>query len=30
MAPRIDYMNVARSGYEAMFGLERYLRQCGL
>lgn len=30
MQPRLDYMKVARSGYEAMLGLERYLRQCGL
>jgi AhpD family alkylhydroperoxidase len=26
----MDYMKVARGGYEAMYGLERYLRQCGL
>jgi len=30
MPSRLDYVKLARSGYEAMLGLERYLRQCGL
>ena len=30
MESRIDYMKVARGGYEAMYGLERYLHNCGL
>ena len=30
MEPRVDYLRVARGGYEAMLGLEKYLQQCGL
>jgi AhpD family alkylhydroperoxidase len=30
MEARIDYLKVARGGYEAMLGLETYLQQCGL
>ena len=30
MEPRIDYLRVARDGYQAMAGLEKYLHQCGL
>ena len=30
MKARIDYLKVARGVYEAMLGLENYLRQCGL
>jgi AhpD family alkylhydroperoxidase len=30
MEPRIDYLKVGRGVYEAMLGLEKYLRQCGL
>ena len=30
MEPRIDYLKNARGIYEAMFGLEKYLHQCGL
>jgi len=30
MEPRISYLKVARGGYEAMLGLEKYLHQCGL
>ena len=30
MQPRIDYVKSARGVYEAMLGLEKYLRQCGL
>lgn len=30
MEPRIDYLKVARSGYDAMLGLEKYLHQCSL
>jgi AhpD family alkylhydroperoxidase len=30
MEPRIDYFKVSRGLFEAMFGLEKYLRQCGL
>jgi len=30
MEPRIDYLRVARGGYEAMLGLEKYLHQSGI
>jgi AhpD family alkylhydroperoxidase len=30
MEPRINYLKIARRGYEAMLGLEKYLGQCGL
>jgi AhpD family alkylhydroperoxidase len=30
MEARIDYLTAGRGGYEAMLGLEKYLRQCGL
>lgn len=30
MEARIDYLKSARGGYEAMYGLERYLRQCSV
>jgi len=30
MEPRINYAKVARGVHEAMFGLGRYVRQCGL
>jgi len=30
MEPRIDYMKAGRGVYEAMLGLENYLRKCGL
>src|SRR5262245_66436480 len=30
MEPRIDYLKTARGVYEAMLGLERYLRASGL
>src|SRR6476620_9441312 len=30
MEARIDYLKVGRGIYEAMLGLEKYLRQCGL
>jgi AhpD family alkylhydroperoxidase len=30
MQARINYLRVARGGYEAMLGLEKYLHQCGL
>ena len=30
MPPRLDYLKLSRSGYEAMLGLERYLRHCSI
>jgi len=30
MPPRLDYLKLSRHGYEAMLGLERYLRQCSV
>jgi AhpD family alkylhydroperoxidase len=30
MEPRIEYLKVAPGAYEAMLGLEKYLRKCGL
>ena len=30
MEPRIDYLKAARGVYEAMLGLESYLRNCGI
>jgi len=30
MAPRIDYQRVSSGALQAMFGLERYIRNCGL
>ena len=30
MEPRFEYLKVARGANEAMLGLEKYLRQCGL
>src|SRR5262249_17860608 len=30
MEPRFNYLRVARGGYEAMLGLEKYLRESGL
>jgi AhpD family alkylhydroperoxidase len=30
MEPRINYMKVAGGGFQAMLGLEKYLRDCGL
>ena len=30
MQPRLDYKKAAPGGYEAMSGLERYVRRCGL
>ena len=30
MKPRIEYGKVAPEGIKAMFGLESYVRQCGL
>jgi AhpD family alkylhydroperoxidase len=30
MEPRLDYKTVAPGAYKAMFGLEQYLRNCGL
>ena len=30
MEPRIDYTKISRGIFEAMFGLEKYLRKCGL
>jgi AhpD family alkylhydroperoxidase len=30
MEPRIDYVKVARDGYQAIAGLEKYLHGCGL
>ena len=30
MPPRLDYLKLSRSGYEAMLGLERYFRHCSI
>jgi AhpD family alkylhydroperoxidase len=30
MTPRIDYHNASSDGYQAMLGLERFVRNCGL
>jgi len=30
MEPRVDYLKAGRGAYEAMLGLETYLRKCGL
>src|SRR5499426_1508471 len=30
MKQRIDFRRVARGGYEAMLGLEKYIHECGL
>lgn len=30
MQPRIDYVKAAPNGVRAMYGLEMYLRNCGL
>src|SRR5919197_111945 len=30
MTPRLDFQNAAPAGYQAMVGLERYIRQSGL
>lgn len=30
MEPRIDYSKVSPQAFQAMYGLERYIRQCGL
>jgi AhpD family alkylhydroperoxidase len=30
MEPRIDYLKISRGIFEAMFGIEKYLRKCGL
>jgi AhpD family alkylhydroperoxidase len=30
MTPRIDYHNASSGGYQAMLGLERFVRNCGI